>query len=90
MRKRVRVDWEKEIQKTERIRMKGIYTSIFGFALAVIILFGASQVNDGASVLTPILSVGCLLAATFIIVFTLKRRAEKLKKIKEEEDYKSE
>jgi uncharacterized membrane protein len=90
MKKRIRVDWEKEIQKTERIRMKGIYTSIFGFALAAVFLFGASRINDDASMFSPVIIIGCLLAATLILVFTLKRRAENLKKIREEENYKSE
>jgi len=91
MRKRNRIDWEKEMQKTEDIRMRGFRTSIFGFAIAVLFVFGASRINEEASVFPAVIMIGCFLAAIVVLVFTLRRRATKLKKIRDmehEEQYK--
>jgi phosphotransferase system glucose/maltose/N-acetylglucosamine-specific IIC component len=85
MRKRKRIDWEKEMQKTEDIRMRGFRTSVFGFVIAVMFLLGASRVNKDASVFSVVIMIGCFLAAIVILIFTLKRRAAKLKKIRDEE-----
>jgi len=79
-----RIDWEKEIQKTEEIRMKGFRTSIFGFVIASVFLLGASRINESASVFPALIMIGCFLAATIILIFTL-RRAAKVKKIRDEE-----
>jgi hypothetical protein len=90
MNKRKRVDWEKEMQKTEEIRMKGFRISILGFAVASLFLFGASRINSGASLLSPMIMIGCFLFATVVLVFTLKRRAGMSKKTKDEGNSESE
>jgi membrane protein implicated in regulation of membrane protease activity len=89
MRKRKRVDWEKELQKTEEIRMKGFRMSLLGFGVAALFIFGASRVNDEAPIFSYVTMIGCFIAATIVLVFTL-RRAAKLKKTREEEDKESE
>ncbi|MCL2146580.1 MAG: hypothetical protein FWH52_02110 [Synergistaceae bacterium] len=83
--RRNRVDWEKEMHKTEEIRMRGFKTSILGFAIAVLFLFGASRINSDASFVSHIIMIGCFIAATIVLVFTLKRRAKKLKQMRDEE-----
>jgi hypothetical protein len=83
--KRKRIDWEKEIKKTEEIRMRGFRTSILGFIVAVLFLFGASRVNADASLIPHAIMIGCFFAAVIVLVFTLRRRAEKLIKIRDEE-----
>ena len=83
--RRKRVDWEKEIRKTEEIRMRGFKISILGFAIAVLFLFGASRINTDASFISHTIMIGCFIAATIVLVFTLRRRAKKLEQIRDEE-----
>ena len=83
--RRKRVDWEKEMRKTEEIRMRGFKISILGFAVAVLFLFGASRINNDASFVSQAIMIGCFLSATIVLVFTLRRRAKKLKQIRDEE-----
>jgi len=92
MRKRKRVDWEKEMQKTEAIRMRGFRISILGFAVAALFILGAYRMNtnEGASVLPHLTMIACFFAATVVLVFTLKRRSERLKKIRDKENEESE
>jgi len=85
MREKKRVDWEKEMQKTEEIRMRGFRTSVFGFVIAALFVFGASHMNEYASVFQAVIMIGCFLTAIVVLVFTLKRRAAKLKKIRDKE-----
>jgi len=84
--RRNRIDWEKEIQKTEEIRMRGFKTSTLGFILAAMFLFGASRVNTDASLTSHAIMIGCFFSAVVFFVFTLRRRAEKLKKLRDEEN----
>ena len=52
MRERKRVDWDKEIEKTEKIRRKGLFMSALSFAMAVAFIFGMSRFT-GADVEIP-------------------------------------
>ncbi|MBQ7155621.1 MAG: hypothetical protein IJR85_08730 [Synergistaceae bacterium] len=52
MQKRKRVDWDAEIQKTEKIRRRGLFMSIFSFGMAVAFIFGMSRYT-GASIEIP-------------------------------------
>ena len=92
MKRRKRVDWEKEMQKTEVIRMRGLRTSLLGFAVAVLFILGAYRMNtnEEASLFPYVTMIGCFLAATIVLVFTLRRRAKKLKKTRDEENEESE
>ncbi|MBQ7543595.1 MAG: hypothetical protein IJT02_01480 [Synergistaceae bacterium] len=49
---RKRVDWDAEIQKTEKIRRRGLFMSILSFGMAVAFIFGMSRFT-GASVEIP-------------------------------------
>jgi hypothetical protein len=88
--KRKRVDWEKELQKTEAIRMRGFRFSALGFAFAVLFILGASRLNTDAPMFSYVMMIGGFFAAIAILVFTLKRRASKLEKMREEENKGSE
>ena len=90
MSRRKRIDWEKEMQKTEEIRRRGFMTSILGFVAAALVIFGASRINNDESILRPVVMVGCIFAAIIILVFTLKRRAKRMKKIRDEGNKESE
>jgi Ca2+/Na+ antiporter len=84
--KRKRVDWEKEMRKTEEIRMRGFKISILGFAVAVLFLFGASRINNDTSFVSHAIMTGCLIAATIVLVFTFRRSAKKSKQLRDEEN----
>lgn len=86
MRKRNRIDWEKELRKTEQIRTRGFHMSVLSLLLAVAFLFGASKMNGGISVYPYLIMGGCFLAAVVVLVLTLRRRAEKQRKQKEMEE----
>lgn len=49
---RKRVDWDAEIQKTEKIRRKGLFMSILSFGMAIAFIFGMTRYT-GASVEIP-------------------------------------
>ena len=87
MRKKKRIDWDKELQKTEEIRMKGLRISILSFAFAVLFIFGVSRLNKEVSPFPYITLIGCFVAATVLIVFIFKKRASK-HKITQDEDNK--
>ena len=78
MTERKKVDWNKEIEKTERIRKKGILMSIISFAAACAFIFGVSRMS-GEEIEIPrkILSVLCLFAAGFVFRAVLKHRANR-------------
>lgn len=40
---RKRVDWDAEIQKTEKIRRKGLFMSILSFGMAIAFIFGMTR-----------------------------------------------
>jgi hypothetical protein len=52
MQRRKRVDWDAEIQKTEKIRRKGLFMSVLSFGMAVAFIFGMSRYTE-ASVEIP-------------------------------------
>jgi len=86
MKRKNRIDWDKELQKTERIRMNGFKLSLLGFGVAVLFLLGAGHLNEEIPVFSYAILIGCFLMATVIIVLTLKRRAVKLRKMSDEEN----
>ena len=49
---RKRVDWDAEIQKTEKIRRKGLLMSILSFGMAIAFIFGMTRYT-GADVEIP-------------------------------------
>ncbi|MBQ3394825.1 MAG: hypothetical protein IJG55_00670, partial [Synergistaceae bacterium] len=63
--RRKRVDWDAEIQKTEKICRKGILMSILSFAMAAAFIFGMSKstCNDikipGTVLIAVIFCVSC-------------------------------
>ena len=81
---RKRVDWDAEIQKTERIRRRGLALSFLSFAVAAAVIIGAGRAG-GAELGLPrrVLSVGCLILACLMLRAVLKRRA-RLRREREE------
>ena len=49
-RHRRRVDWDEEIRKTERIRRRGLFTSLLSFAVAAAVLIGVNRTGGVDSI----------------------------------------
>ena len=60
-----RVDWDKEIEKTERIKRRGIFMSVLSFCVAVAFIFGINKFSNLDNNIEIPKSV--LLAACFVI-----------------------
>ena len=83
-RQRRRVDWDEEIRKTERIRRKGLFVSVLGFAVAAICIFGANRIgNAGADLTRKIIFALCFVLSFLVLRITLRRR-ERLRREREE------
>ena len=83
---RKRVDWDAEIEKTERIRRRGFVMSFLSFALAVAVIIGVNRMG-GVDISLPrrVLSVACIVMACLVLRVTLKHR-ERLRREREERD----
>ncbi len=78
MRKR-RVDWQKEIEKTEQIRRRGFGYTVAGFILALFWVFGARQMGGDLPVAPIILSfvfIGAGMLVFFVVSSRRKRKKE--------------
>ncbi|MCR5347573.1 MAG: hypothetical protein K6E38_07335 [Fretibacterium sp.] len=74
--RRQRVDWDAEIQKTERIRRRGLIMSGVSFAVASAFIIGVWRMG-GEDIALPrkVISVLCLAAACLVFRAVLKHRA---------------
>jgi len=85
-REKHRVDWDEELRKTERIRRKGLFISVLGFAVAVVFILGAGGLSSGEiGVSRKFIFALCVLFTTFIVKLAWGRR-ERLKRQREEEE----
>ena len=80
---RRRVDWDAEIEKTERIRRRGFVMSFLSFAVAAAVIIGVNRVG-GIDISLPrrVLSVACIVMACIVLRVTLKHR-ERLRRERE-------
>lgn len=65
--RRKRVDWDEELRKTERIRMRGFGFTAAGFILAFFWLLGARQIQKGISFMPMLFSI--IMAACGVFLF---------------------
>ena len=72
-RHRRRVDWDEEIRKTERIRRRGLFTSLLSFAA---VLIGVNR-TGGVDISVPrrVISIACIVVACFVLRVTMRHRA---------------
>ena len=77
--RRRRVDWEKEIEKTERIRRRGFGYTVGGFILAMFWMFGAKHMGGNLPIGPVILSFIFIAAGTMLFFTLLARRKRKKK-----------
>lgn len=78
MRKR-KVDWQKEIEKTERIRRRGFGYTVAGFGLAMFWMFGAKHMGGDLPV-GPIILSFIFIAAGMLVLFLVFARHRRRKK----------
>ena len=81
MRKRQRVDWDAEINKTENIRRKGLFMSILSFGMAIAFIFGMTRYT-GADLEIPRSVLFAVLFCVSCVVFRaiVKHRNERKNK----------
>ena len=85
-RERRRIDWDEEIQKTERIRRKGFFISLLGFGIAGVFIFVAKHRADlGVELIRKIIFAVCVILSMLILRITLRRR-ERLKRERQEKE----
>ena len=75
---RKRVDWDAEIEKTEKIRRKGLFMSVLSFGMAVAFIFGMSR-STGADIEIPKTVLFAVIFCVSCVIFraVVKHRAEK-------------
>ncbi len=85
-RERRRVDWDAEIEKTERIRRRGFVMSFLSFAMAAAVIIGVNRVG-GIDIGLPrrVLSVACIVMACLVLRATLRHR-ERLRRERQERE----
>ena len=76
--RRNKIDWDAELEKTEKIKRRGFLMSGLSFALACVLIFGMSRAT-GAEVEIPrtVLTAICFFVSCVIFGVVIKRRAKK-------------
>jgi thiosulfate reductase cytochrome b subunit len=72
--KRKRIDWDEELKKTERIRVKGFRYTAAGFALALFWLLGARYIQREISFAPMLLSVFLVIVGVLLFILVLRRK----------------
>ena len=85
--RRKKIDWDAEIEKTEKIKRRGFLMSGFSFALACALIFGMSRAT-GAEIEIPraVLVTVCFLVSCVIFAVVMRRRARKKKEFESENE----
>jgi len=72
--RRKRIDWDEELKKTERIRIKGFRYTAAGFALALFWLLGARHMQREISFAPMLFSVFLVIFGALLFIFILRRK----------------
>ena len=74
--RRKRVDWDEELRKSEKIRRRGFFYTLGGFALALFWILGARQMQRNYS-FGPLVVLFIFVAAGTLLFTVLSRRRKK-------------
>ena len=74
--RRKRVDWDEELRKSEKIRRRGFFYTLGGFALALFWILGARQMQRNYS-FGPLVVLFFFVAAGTLLFTVLSRRRKK-------------
>lgn len=71
-----RVDWDAEIDKTEKIRRRGIVMSVLSLCVALAVIFGVGRYGAGVDIIIPksVLATIFFIAAFIVIRAVIKHR----------------
>ncbi len=85
--RRKKIDWDKELEKTEKIKRRGFFMSGLSFALACVLIFGMGKAT-GAEIEIPraVLVTVCFFVSCVIFGVVMKRRSKKKNKSQEQEN----
>ena len=85
--RRKKIDWNAELEKTEKIKRRGFLMSGLSFALACVLIFGMSKATD-AEIEIPrtVLTAICFFVSCVIFGVVIRRRAKKKKEAKEAQE----
>ena len=75
-----RVDWDKEIEKTERIKRRGIIMSVISFCVAIAFIFGInkfSNFDNNIEIPKSVLLAACFVVSCIILRAVIRHRASK-------------
>lgn len=72
--RRKRIDWEEELKKTEKIRMKGFKYTLSSFILALFWVLGARQIQREFSFAPLLLTVFFVAAGTVLFGIVARRK----------------
>ncbi|MBR2209800.1 MAG: hypothetical protein IJ859_13425 [Synergistaceae bacterium] len=76
--RRKKIDWDAELEKTEKIKRRGFFMSGLSFALACVLIFGMSRATD-ANIEIPrsVLTAICFFVSCVVLGVIMRRRAKK-------------
>ncbi|MBQ3377991.1 MAG: hypothetical protein IJG62_06935 [Synergistaceae bacterium] len=73
-----RVDWDKEIEKTERIKRRGIFMSVLSFCVAIAFIFGINKFSaNNIEIPKSVLLAACFVVSCIILRAVIRHRANK-------------
>jgi len=72
--RRKKIDWDEELKKTERIRIKGFRYTAAGFALALFWLLGARHMQREISFAPMLLSIFLVILGVFLFILVLRKK----------------
>ena len=77
--RRKRVDWDEELKKSEKIRRRGFFYTVGGFALTLFWILGARQMQRNFSFGPLVVLLFFVAAGTFLFTMVIRRRKNKEK-----------
>ena len=85
--RRKKIDWDAELEKTEKIKRRGFFMSGLSFALACVLIFGMGKAAD-AEIEIPrsVLTAVCFFVSCVILGVVMRRRSKKKNKSQENEN----
>lgn len=76
------MNWDDEINKTEKIRRRGIIMSVLSFCVALAVILGFGKFAAGADIVVPksVLAALCFVMAFIVVRAVIKHRLNKKNK----------
>ncbi len=72
--RRKRIDWDEELKKTERIRLKGFRYTAAGFVLVLFWFLGVRQIQGEISFLPMLFPFFLVISGVLLFILVLRRK----------------